>query len=351
PATSLIVRAGIEDTLVMFLRGEAPMFIERLRSLTSIDAPETICSRVLLQQDEYGIGEVHHVFVLSADRESALVESFEMFFPDATVERLADHVPMPSGGFPSSDSNRTLVPASAAGVRLLDVPRYAGAFEPVNLVMRRHTRRAPRLPFTWHVAAMALLLFVSVFFFGIRFASQQYTITEYEAKLREYPPQIIDTDVRALQARIDSLRGTSARYLRALDVLDTLMVGSDRWSRALEQTSNGTAAVSGIWVDSWRPVGTTKVRLNGNATSRDRVVRLAEKMEGHIEALTFNEIREWPVYSFVIDIPLHDDLPEAAEYLRQQVVVTGETAPEEKLDAETASSGAPVRRTSLSPRP
>lgn len=330
------------------MRGDAPMFVERLRSLTSLDAPETICSRILLQQDEYGVGEVHHVFVLSQDRESELVESFAMFFPNACVERFIDHIPAPPSGFNAEASGCTIVPASAVALRTLAMDRYAGAFEPVNLVLRRYTRRAPKLPFTWHVAVMAVLLFVSVFFFGIRFASQKYEIAEYQEKLRQYPPALADTDIHALQARIDSLRGTSSRYLRALDVLDTLMVGSDRWSRTLEKTSTGTASVSGIWVDSWRPVGERLVRLNGNATSRDRVVRLAEQMEGHIESLTFSEIREWPVYSFVIDIPLPEELPEAAEYLRERAAERAQMVDHSEKDrAPDDDRQAPVTRTSL----
>lgn len=351
PRMSLVVRAGVEDTIVMFLRDDAPMFVERLRSLTSLDAPETICSRILLQQDEYGVGEVHHVFVLSADRERELVGSFKMFFPDACVERLGDHVPAPPAGFSSEGAGTTFVPASAVGARMLGSNRYEGAFEPVNLILRKYTRRAPKLPFTWHIAAMTVLMFASLFFFGIRYASQQHDIAEYEEKLREYPPSLADTDIRELQSRIDSLRGTSQRYLRALDVLDTLMVGSDRWSRALEKTSNGTASVSGIWVDSWRPVGKQQVRLNGNATSRDRVVRLAERMDGHIEALTFSEIREWPVYSFVIDITLPDQLPEAAEYLRErarEIESARVVDHQDRQSADERTSQTPVSRTSLS---
>ena len=345
PRTSLVVRAGVEDTIVMFMRGDAPMYVERLRSLTSLDAPETICSRILLQQDEYGVGEVHHVFVLSQDREGELVESFKMFFPDACVERLTDHVPAPPSGFSADISGCTFVPASAIALRTLSAPRYEGAFEPVNLVKRRYTRRAPKLPFTWHVAVLSVLLFVSVFFFGIRFASQQYTILDYEQRLRSHPPTLADADIHALQARIDSLRGTSSRYLHALNVLDTLMVGCDRWSRTLEKTSSGTASVSGIWVESWRPVGQNTVRLNGNATARDRVVRLAERMEGHIESLTFSEIRDWPVYSFVIDIPLPDELPEAASYLRDHVDTETGHIVDHPVDGHNGET--PVSRTSF----
>lgn len=348
PPTTLVVRAGADDTLVMFLRGEAPMYVERLRSLTSTDSPDTICSRILLQQDEYGVGEVQHVLVLSTDREGELVESFKLFFPDAIVERLAEHVPSGSE-IVESDGGRAIVPASAAGLRITGGTRQEGAFEPVNFVISKYTRRAPRLPFTWHVAAMSALLFLSVFFFGARYASMTFDISGHQQRLREYPPQIQETDIRALQTRIDSLRGTSSRYLHALDVLDTLMVGSDKWSRALEETARGTSSVAGIWVETWRPAGSERVRLSGNSTSRDRIVRLAERMDGHIESLSFSEIRDFPVFSFVIDIPLSDELPEAAVYLREQARLQAENAARQAAaDADLpARTDPPVARTSL----
>ncbi|MDX1740614.1 MAG: hypothetical protein R3178_04935, partial [Rhodothermales bacterium] len=75
PRKTLVVRAGSEDTLVMFLQDDELLHYESLRSITTYDAPETICSRVLLLQDEYGVGDVQHVLLLSDDREDAIVES------------------------------------------------------------------------------------------------------------------------------------------------------------------------------------------------------------------------------------------------------------------------------------
>jgi hypothetical protein len=197
---------------------------------------------------------------------------------------------------------------------------------------------------------VGVLLFLSVFFFGARYASLTFDISDHQQTPARVPAaDSADTDIRALQTRIDSLRGTSARYLHALDVLDTLMVGSDKWSRALEETARGTSSVAGIWVETWRPAGNARVRLSGNSTSRDRIVRLAERMDGHIESLSFSEIREFPVFSFVIDIPLSDDLPEAAVYLREQARLQAEEAARQAAaEADYAiRTDPPMARTSL----
>src|SRR5690606_4766112 len=104
----------------------------------------------------------------------------------------------------------------------------------------------------------------------------------YEELLKTYPPDLEDADPRVLQARIDSMQAAYNGYMKALAVLDTLLVGSDTWSRSLEDLSRETAAVKGIWVESWTP-SAGRVVLSGNATARNRVVQLAERMGGELQ--------------------------------------------------------------------
>ncbi len=136
--------------------------------------------------------------------------------------------------------------------------------------------------------------------------------------LAGYPPEILDADPRVLQAKIDSFDTVTSSYLNALTVLDDLLKGSDQWSRTLEKVSEGTASVRGIWIDNWRPEGNELVII-GSSSSRDRIVDLATMLDGDIESTTFDEIREAPVFSFRMRIPVIIELPEAAIYLRNQV--------------------------------
>jgi hypothetical protein len=315
PRRTLVVRAGAEDTLVMFLLGERLDHFESMRSLTTFDTPETICSRVLLQQDEYGIEEVNRVLLIAEEREQDLIESFELFFPDARVESLRQVLPKTTT--PGGDHGMAGFNALAAAVRLSRDGRYDAVFDEVNLIPRELLRRKIMLPVSWPSLAMLVLLFATAFFFGARYILGESEIATVRAKLQEFPPGIESADPRMLQVRIDSLQHVYNGYMRALDVLDTLLVGSDQWSRGLEKISRESARVSGIWIDSWRP-SASRIQLSGNATSRDRVVELAERMDGDIQALTFSEIREWPVYTFNMQIPVRLQLPEAARYLREQ---------------------------------
>ena len=326
---TLVVRAGVEDTLVLFMQDDTLRQSEILRSLTTYEAPETICSRVLLLQDEYGIGEVQQVLLLSEEREEDLVESFEMFFPDARVESMRQYVPEYGQEKSSDVATGTLVPALAAALRISSDARYQNVFEDVNLLPKHLLRRRLQLPVTWQVLALYVLLFCTVLFFMGRYFGQQSQIAEKQRQIQDFEREVgpITVDAKQLQASIDSLQAVHEQYMRSLNVLEGLLQGSDKWSRALEKSSREVAGVSGIWIESWNPRnGGRGLELSGNATTRDHVVELAQRLDGTIATLTFSEIRDWPVYSFKLNMPLENGLPKAAEYLRKRATEQAEEA-------------------------
>ncbi len=316
-AHTLVVRAGAEDTLLMFLEGDRLRHFENMRSLTAFDSPDTICSRVLLQQDEYGVEDVQNILVLSDEHEEELKDSFRAFFPDANVASLRECLPVGGDAATQEAAAAAQVPALAVALRALGTPALKDVFYDVNLLPRRLIRQKVELPVTWHVLVLGVVLFAVSLFFGGRYITMEQKIDHYRDNLRAFPPSLADEDPRVLQSRIDSMQTTYNGYVRALSVLDTLLVGSDRWSRTLEDVSNEAAAVRGIWIESWTPGG-NQVQMTGNATSRDRVVALAERLGAEIETLSFSEVREWPVYLFTMRMPVEDELPEAARYLRER---------------------------------
>lgn len=329
---TLIVRAGAEDTLALFMRGGTLRHSETLRSLTAFDAPETICSRVLLLQDEYGIGEVGQVFLVGAAHEENLLESFEMFFSDARVEPLRQYLP-PEAEEMLEGADYAVIPGMGAALHLTGHSGFRQFFDGVNLLPKGLARRRLQMPVSWHVPALYLVLFIATFFFVARYFSMERKISDAREELRQYPEEV-DMSPKALQARIDSLENVRISYMRGLETLDVLLKGSDQWSQALAEISNETAAVQGVWVDGWRPQGQT-VQLAGNATSRDRIVRLAERTEGTIQQVSFSEIREWPIYSFTMDVPLETGLPAATRYLRQQMAEAEAQAAEGEVGPPT----------------
>lgn len=317
PRKVLVVRVGDEDTLVMFIEDGVLQHYESLHTITAFDAAETICSRVLLLQDEYGTGDVQQVLLLGDEREQSLIESFRLFFPDTRVHSLRRYIPRTDGEPPI----RALLLSMAAGMRLMKDELMQGSFEKINLLPPKLLKKSFTVPVTWHVFALYGIIFVTVLFFVARYFSLEHDTDAYRHRLQQYPKEVIEADAKSLQARIDSLENLSRSYMHALDVLDSLLVGSDKWSRTMEKVATEAASVSGLWIEKWEPKE-QELELTGNATGRQNVVALADRLGASIQSLSFSEIREWPVFAFTMKVPVQDVLPEAAAYLRERVPVS-----------------------------
>lgn len=57
--------------------------------------------------------------------------------------------------------------------------------------------------------------------------------------------------------------------------------------------------------------------MTGTATERSQIVAFATKSGANIESLSFSSIRNVPVFNFKMTMPLRNELPEAAVYLRE----------------------------------
>ena len=311
---TVVVRVGPQDTLVLFLTGNALSGVERLRSLTAYDRPETIVSRVLLQQDERKSGDPDSVFVATSGRDEMLMDAFADSFPSSAVEPLSAVLTGLGVDVPTNeDAYRagTLV-AAAAGAR--EALGWTDAPD-VHLLSPKLRKRRRTRSFAWPTALAALLLLATVAFAGYRYVDKEQEIEVVREDLRLNPPILPDEDPEQLQARVDSLNRTFATYTRALDVLDSLLIGSDRWTQSLRLVTRTTAATGGSWLQSWTPQP-SGILIVGQTLSRDRIVELARRLDGAIGSTEYAEVGANRVYTFEMGIPVQDGMPEAASFLR-----------------------------------
>jgi hypothetical protein len=316
------VRVGADDTLILFFNGTELRHYERLRSLSTYDSPETICSRVLLQQDEQKIGEIHHVLVLSEGRSEQLLGRLKASYADAAVETLQDAL-AGMGVQPPRNSESLApgsVPAVAAGLRLvLDWDSLDPDFD-VHLLPRKLQRDQKKLALAWHSVAMLVVLIASAFFFSWRFMDRQAEINREREDMRLNPIEMPIDNPALLQARVDSLQQAYQKFTRALATIDSLLVGSDRWTRLHESVTRSTQTIGGIWLASMEPVGSVSMRIDGTATSRTKVAQLARRHGGSVEkASSFeikHEMRDIRLYDFVVVTPVPEETPRVALYLQ-----------------------------------
>jgi hypothetical protein len=159
------------------------------------------------------------------------------------------------------------------------------------------------------------VLFVATLFYTVKFLAQQEDIERRESEVALNPPDFPTENPALLKQRVDSLNSAYVRYNRALLVLDSLLIGSDQWSSTLDQMTESTRDIGRIWLKAWTPTGAT-IRLEGNALERARIARLAQRWNGSIEKLTFAEIQGIRIYTFSMMVPISQELPQVAQYLR-----------------------------------
>lgn len=335
---SAVVRVSTRDTLVLFFEGRTLRHMERMRAITSFDAPDTICSRVMLQQDEHKVGDLERLYVVGENRPAELLEHFTAFYPEAEVRPLQHLL----GGYNAAETahlDNLLSPnallALGTGLRLIATQQDATTMPPLELLPRKlHVKRdTPRLG--WTPFLLLGVLFAVTLFFVNRFLEQRTTILQQRTELAMNPVPAPAEPPDAIRARLDSIQQANLRRTQSLVVLDSLLHGSDRWSRFLEQASQATGAVGGLWLRAWtaRPDGS--VRMEGSAMNRTRVAAFARRLDATIDRVYSADIGNTKVYSFELTVPVPAGTPEVAEYLREQVegsdALTTELPPEERL--------------------
>ena len=312
-----VVRVGAEDTIVLLLADGQLHHYELMQSVTAFDGPDTICSRVLLQQDVQGIGTVHNVVILADELERELVQGFSAFYPESNVETLRDGLARHGLVGPYGPLAPSLV--EAAGVALAGAMKK-GPFESANLLPAELRKRRRRVDFSvaWHTVAVGMLLFLSVLFFAYLYVSQSDQIADAEQRLAEFPVEAQMT-VPELQARIDSLRLRQSQMQATMAALDSLIVGTDAWTQTLLKSTRAASGTGGIWIEQMEPNGAS-LQITGYATSRERVVGMAQRLAGTIDEMTYQDVREYPVYEYRITFPMEGGLPQITRILREQAL-------------------------------
>ena len=316
-----VVRVGVEDTLVLLMAGSKIQHYELMQSVTAFDGPDTICSRVLLQQDVQGVGTVHNVVVVAEEREKELVQGFAAFYPDARVETLREGMARLGLVGPYGPLAPMLVGAAGVAVaghmvKQKDSPFVDANLLPADLLKRK---RAFELAFAWHTLVVAAALFLTVLFFSYRYVAQEGEIADAERRLAEFPP-VAQMSVPQLQARIDSLQGRQAALASALVALDSVLIDTDRWTQTLLRTTRASAQSGGIWIEEWTPIG-NDIQLTGFSTTRANVVGLAQRLSASIQEVTFSDLREYPVYQYRLQFTQTPELPQITRVLREQAAL------------------------------
>lgn len=311
---SIVVRAGVEDTTILFMEGNTLRQAEHLPEITVEDPLETICSRVLLLQDEHQMGEVQHVLLASEDDEEGLADAFRSYFSRSQLQLLRESLPGSGTQIPQD----VHVGAAGTALRMLGAEAFASSSQGLNLLPKRCEPSWVRLPVGWSVPVLLGLLALTTLGFVWYYIANANAISERRSELRRLNARTEQMDVQELRRQNERIEAAVAQYSDGMAVLNRLLEGSNRWSRSLARTTEQIAEIQGLSLGGWNPDGET-VTITGRATSRTRVVALARQQDAQIDEITYTDVRDYPLYTFKMTVPLPTEMPEVVPYWREKV--------------------------------
>jgi Tfp pilus assembly protein PilN len=300
---SVVVYIGVEFTRLIFMRGPhfyqfAPILGE---GYDSPNLPNTVYSRLLLEQDNLAIPHISRIILAGECRRISFRDFLAQQLPDQEIEYLL--APRLDTSALTAEQQEAIsefaVPIGVAW-RVLDSGNpnlYTINLLPATV---REGQRVFKL--AWHGYLLLALLFLSTFFFTWQIAQKTKQIKELREVLALKESQRAEN--QTLSNSIQALNEQLARYKTSLALYDTLVPGAERWSKVFTQLSHGVEDLNSIWLTDFTLGSDNFITMNGFTVYRTRIPRLATLFDNSLlKEVNVQEIREQTVYHYKIEVP------------------------------------------------
>lgn len=300
---SVVVYVGVEFTRLIFMRGDhfyqfAPIIGE---GYDSPNLQNTVYSRLLLEQDNLAIPRINRIILAGQCRRIGFREFLSQQLPEQEIEYLLTpqlDTSMLSAEDQEMISEYAIAIGSAWKVIEPENKRLYG----VNLLPSEVREGQRVFKLAWHGYLLLALLFVSTLLFTMQITQKNKEINELRSQLTLKESQRAEN--LTLSNSIMALEEQLGRYRASLALYDSLVPGSERWSKILTQLSHGVEDLNSIWLTDFNGAQEGSVNLNGYAVYRTRIPRLSTLFENALlQEVTVQSIREQTVYHYKIDVP------------------------------------------------
>jgi hypothetical protein len=300
---SVIIYVGVEFTRLIFMRGDqfyqfAPILGE---GYDSPNLQNTVYSRLLLEQDNLAIPRINRIILAGESRRINFRDFLLQQLPDQEVEYLlAPRIDSSQLGADQQEMiSEYAVPIGAAW-RVLDPDNssiYAINVLPADV---KEGQRVFKL--AWHGYLLLLLLFLSALFFTWQISQKNKEIRELRDVLTLKEGQRAEN--QTLASSIQALQEQLGRYKTSLALYDSLVPGSERWSKTITQLSHGVEDLNSIWLTEFTSGSDAVIKMNGFTVYRTRIPRLATLFDNALlKEVNVQAIREQTVYRYSIEVP------------------------------------------------
>jgi hypothetical protein len=299
----VVIYVGVEFTRLIFMRGGhfyqfAPIIGE---GYDSPNLPNTVYSRLLLEQDNLAIPHISRIVLAGESHRINFKEFLVQQLPDQEIDYLLapmlDTSPLPAEQ--QESVSEYAVPIGVAW-RVLDT----GNTELYNVNLLPSSVREGQRVFklAWHGYLLLALLFACTLAFTWQIGLKNRQIKEMKESLTLKESQ--RSENLTLSNSISALQEQLSRYKASLALYDSLVPGSERWSKILTQLSHGVEDLNSIWVSDFTQKETA-ITMNGFSVYRTRIPRLSTLFDNSLlREVNVQAIREKTVYKYNIEVPM-----------------------------------------------
>jgi hypothetical protein len=300
---SVIIYIGIEFTRLIFMRGDqfyqfAPILGE---GHDSPNLQNTVYSRLLLEQDNLAIPHINRIILAGESKRINFRDFLLQQLPDQEVDYLlAPRLDSSELNADQQESISEYAVSIGAAWKVLE-PSNKNVYN-VNLLPAdvREGQRVFKL--AWHGYLLLLLLFLSTLFFTWQIAQKSKQIKELREVLTLKEGQRAEN--QTLASSIGVLQEQLTRYKTSLALYDSLVPGTERWSRVLTQLSHGVEDLNSIWLQDFTAGQDGVIKLNGFTVYRTRIPRLSTLFDNSLlKEVNVQAIRDQTVYRYNIEVP------------------------------------------------
>ncbi len=297
---TIVVYVGSDFSRLIFLRGKdylhfAPIISE---GYSSPNIENTLYSRILLEQDNIALTRIDRILLAGESHKVNLKDSLAPQFSSALVDYLrTDQIDLSLyEGTVGEAISEYAVPIATAWKALR--PKHPALYR-VNLVPISIIEGQKAFKLAWHGWLAAALIIFSIVFFSTSIRTRSEEIRKSQEVLTKKKSELADLEI--LRSRRDALQKDIQRYSTAAAVYDSIVPGSDRWSRILHYLSNSVDDLNSVWLykvsKADNPPGA--ILISGRSIFRTRIARLASLFEkATLKAVRTTAIRDKIIYDF-----------------------------------------------------
>lgn len=343
---TVLIHIGTEFTHLLILRGTEVVTVAPLIQ-TGANSPtllQTLASKILLEQDEANIPEIHRIALSGSAYQLSAAEYFERRYPDVEIHELTN------GNCDESflsDDERAIqsdaIIAIGLAIKILEPIQFWKS----NLLPPTIRKSQRVLNLGWHGYMLAGFLFLSALLITI-LSTRTKSELRY-IQLSHLNRQSQDAQNQLLRAELDSLSNKFAMLQNLLVVSDSLSRGSHRWSDVLKVLNTDGKKIPNLWFESIQS-GKDGFTLLGKSLIRQNVNKAAKLFDNTlIQRIGRVTVQNKILFQFEFFVPYPpDDIPsETTGNLGSSIRTEGESGTSPTSPSASPPDAAPPAQEGL----